>query len=406
MTGKIKIGLFGMYGLYNYGCEAIVRGTYSLLKKAYPDCSVILYTFFPETDKEIVTDLEITVKKVPSKNILKLRRIMNKILRILFIEKQLSLWDAQNVADECDMVFSVGGDIYTIPRNVIDSSKQKRHSSIVEFGEIVLKTKPLIIWGASIGPFGKKEIVSKYYLDHMQKITKIFCREKSTYDYLSENGVTDNISLLPDPAFFVPDVSNSVSKTKPLKIGLNLSPLSVKENFGKDQLGFENEIIRSIISLISIEESEIVLIPHVISPLSESDNDLIYLKKIFQKIPDKFKSKVKIYDLQNGFLGTKDIIRECTIVISARMHCAINAICEGVPTIFITYSQKAKGMSEYIYGNSEWTVNISDIQNLLKEKALSMISKKDTISKEINERMKLIKKEEHIIIEEFKSLIK
>ena len=28
------IGLYGIYGLYNFGCEAIVRGTYQMLKSA------------------------------------------------------------------------------------------------------------------------------------------------------------------------------------------------------------------------------------------------------------------------------------------------------------------------------------------------------------------------------------
>ena len=55
-------------------------------------------------------------------------------------------------------------------------------------------------------------------------------------------------------------------------------------------------------------------------------------------------------------------MRECKIVISARMHCAINAVCENIPTIFLSYSQKSIGMCQYVYGTKEWVVPINNAE--------------------------------------------
>ena len=62
------------------------------------------------------------------------------------------------------------------------------------------------------------------------------------------------------------------------------------------------------------------------------------------------------------------------------MHCAINAICESVPTIFLSYSQKSIGMCKYVYGNEKWTINIREMDKKLLGLALDMLRDKDEIA--------------------------
>lgn len=38
------------------------------------------------------------------------------------------------------------------------------------------------------------------------------------------------------------------------------------------------------------------------------------------------------------------------MVIAARMHCGINAIICGVSAIFLSYSEKSRGMARLVYG--------------------------------------------------------
>lgn len=404
MNKNTVIGLFGMYGLYNYGCEAIVRGTYTLLKKAYPNSEIILYTTYPEKDKVIIEDLDVTVKPIPLKKFYQLKRIINKIFRTINIYKQLDLWNAKNVSKECDIIFSVGGDIYTIPKHLIDTNNY-HYNPIISFGEEVLKHVPFIIWGASIGPFGENKYISNYYFNHLKKVKQIFCREEKTYSYLHNNNF-DNIEITSDPAFYVEVAESKQDKKRKIKkIALNLSELSIREQVGEDSCQMECKIIDAIKDICTIPDIKVVLIPHVICETSDRDNDLIYLNRIYNFLEDKYKDRVEIYTKGDGFIKTKLFLRTCDVVIAARMHCAINAICEGIPTIFLCYSQKGKGMAQFVYGNDKWAVELEDINSNLKNKVLEMMDKENNVKLTIQNKLIEIKQNELLIVEKLKELI-
>lgn len=399
----MRIGLIGIYGLYNYGCEAIIRGTYELTKKAWPDSQIIFYTFNLEEDTLILKDTDINIKQVPIKKYLLLLRIVNKLLRLLSIDKQYNHWDSGKVISELDLVISVGGDIYTIPKYVLKNNLEEKFNPIVEFGKKVIKKIPMFIWGASIGPFGEKQKIKNYYFNHLKDINQIFCREYTSYNYLKSNGLINNIQLCSDPAFYVKSdkIPRKLEKNK-TKIALNLSPLSIKEQVGDTYESFNKDIIEVLQDLSTIENVEITLVPHVKSPLSIDDNDLHYLKQIYESIPVTFKEKVSLLENENGFLETKSFLKTCNIVIAARMHCAVNAVTEGIPTIFLTYSQKSLGMTNHIYGSTYWSIPLLNIKTELKDKVVEMLSKQDAISIEISNRIIEIKNEEETIIELFK----
>ena len=404
---KVKIGLYGILGVYNYGCEAIVRGTYRLIKKAYPDCEITLYTFCLEYDQEKLADIDIKIQKVPMNKFLLCRRIINKLLRIMEVNLQLSIVNAKEVARKCDLIFSIGGDIYAIPQFILDAKVETKYSSIVEFGKTVLRQKPLVIFGASMGPFGNKSKVKRYYFDHLKTATIIFCREVGTYSYLKNNMVTNNIQLSPDPAFFVKEkiIGNKFTKASRFRIALNLSPLSLLALFGKSNESFMADLVESICHIVDIPDIEVVFIPHVVSPLSEADNDLVFLKNIIEMIPSQYRSSISLFETSKGFLETKEYLKTCDMVIAARMHCAINAICEAIPTIFLTYSKKAIDMSQYIYGDTKWAISLLEIKNELKIKAQEMLENRYDISNQIAKRLDEINEDEARIVEILKKMI-
>jgi polysaccharide pyruvyl transferase WcaK-like protein len=282
-----------------------------------------------------------------------------------------------------------------------------KHSAIVEFGKKLIKYTPLVIWGASIGPFGVNNDVKEYYLNHLKDINKIFCREENTFNYLRNNGISSNLELCSDPAFYVKDIEDyrKFLKGDRLRIALNLSPLSIREQIGEHTTSFQEKVVETIKELITIPNCEIVFVPHVISPLSEKDNDLAYLKNIYEMLPDDYKQNVSILEDAEGFMGTKAFLRTCDIVIAARMHCAVNAVCEGIPTIFLCYSQKGFGMAKYIYGHTDWAIQLTEIDKELSSKLLDILSKRHAISDEIKTRISDIRCDESRIIDLFKKLV-
>ena len=60
----MKIGLFGIRGVYNFGCEAIVRGAYEFIKDMWPNAHITYFSYNYEYDKQILDDLNIEIKEV------------------------------------------------------------------------------------------------------------------------------------------------------------------------------------------------------------------------------------------------------------------------------------------------------------------------------------------------------
>ena len=46
------------------------------------------------------------------------------------------------------------------------------------------------------------------------------------------------------------------------------------------------------------------------------------------------------------------------------MHCAINAITMSIPTLFLAYSEKAKGMAEFVYDSKGAVISLADFENI------------------------------------------
>lgn len=188
--------------------------------------------------------------------------------------------------------------------------------------------------------------------------------------------------FLPDPAFQV-RVNNIIAKKK--YIGVNLSPLSMNELYGNFDEGSVESLAVLLTKVYECLDTDLLFVPHVISN-NKNDNDLLFLQNIIEFMEDKMKSHVKIADCNNGFLGVKKQLIECHFVVSARMHCAINAISENVPAIFLSYSKKSIGMCEYIYGSDKWVIDIMNIEEELIDKMKDMMQHKKEISEYLQDR--------------------
>lgn len=352
-----KILLIGILGTYNYGCEAIVRGTFEVIRKVYPDAEISYASYDYKNDCERLKDLDINIVKRPSK--FKRFTLQNVLWKMASILKMpiTRPYDSLSWINGYDTVFSIGGDMYTLSSN----GSYKRDLPLF-FEECQKKGLKYILWGASVGPFSNNPEGEKFYRSHLKKADLIVSRESITTDYLKSIGITKNVCEAPDPAFFVKNIKFQNKKTARKRIGINLSPLSaVHEYNGDTTKAIENQA--EAISRILIEKDwEIFMIPHVVSPRIWED-DLRYLQEIYKKLPDCLKSKVKIIDTDPGFIGLKPILSTLDCVIAARMHCAINSICCNIPVILLSYSEKAKGMCKYVYNDSSRTMPLTGLED-------------------------------------------
>ena len=103
----------------------------------------------------------------------------------------------------------------------------------------------------------------------------------------------------------------------------------------------------------------IFLIPHVINDDNTGDDDYLYLSKIYDRI--KNDRNVVLLPKNVGFCGIKEYLVQCDVIFAARMHCAVNSISCGVPTIFLSYSPKSVGMCKHVYNNMDWVIDMNKL---------------------------------------------
>lgn len=392
----MRIGLFGIGGVYNYGCEAIVRGTTAFINILEQQCHqkqklhVVYYSMNYEYDSKRLADLGIEIIPVKT-NYSFFKKIRNKLMQLCYYEGCELFYDYHKIIDDVDMLFFIGGDIYTIPAVKRENKKYRYANSLAEFGKkAAAKGIPIVLYGASVGPFGHYGKAVKYYRDILKTYRSIICRESIAIDYLQSLSL-DNVIFSPDPAFLVNSIKTEESKKscevdfRQKAIGVNLSPLSLNELYVN---GNKTQIMRMAALLKRIHSEsgrDVLLLPHVISK-DPHDNDADFMKKIVEMFDKEEKSHFSIADYSGGFLGIKHQMKNCEIVVSARMHCAINAIHENIPTIFLSYSQKSIGMCRYVYGDDRWVIDIKKADKELIPAMKDMLVQQEEISRRLRVR--------------------
>jgi polysaccharide pyruvyl transferase WcaK-like protein len=155
------------------------------------------------------------------------------------------------------------------------------------------------------------------------------------------------------------DVQSPAALEGAVRVAFNLSPASVR------QLGHDiHEAARlhadGLRRIMEDAGCKVVLVPHVVCPSYPADDDGSYLNHVRAALPKTLRGEVELIEGDIGFVETKKVLANCHAVVAARMHCAINAMAAGVPTILLSYSQKAIGMAEYVYGSRQWALPVDD----------------------------------------------
>ena len=152
----MRIAIYGIGGLYNYGCEAIIRGSVEFIRRKYSNPEITYYSRSFLEDMSLAKELGINIVSIERKSNL-IKKCISKLIDITelpivpFFTEEFKL-----IVDNSDVVFSVGGDIYTIPKYLRERKHYRYVNYLVKFGEYALEhSVEVVIYGASIGPFGE-----------------------------------------------------------------------------------------------------------------------------------------------------------------------------------------------------------------------------------------------------------
>jgi polysaccharide pyruvyl transferase WcaK-like protein len=242
---------------------------------------------------------------------------------------------------------AIGGDNFTL-----DYGLPLQYFQAVE---VALNSgKPVVLWGASIGPFDRSPDFAEYAARTLCKVHLICARESETLAYLRRIGVHRNIRLVADPAFVLdPAPAQLATKEEAALsrgcIGLNLSPLLARY-WRKGSWAVQ---ARSCLAAIAREfDVPILLIPHVFEP---GNNDHAFMQEILRDLDCPAD---QIILLRPGLNASqlKWVISKVSVFIGARMHAVIAALASHVPTLSIGYSVKAVGINKDIFGHCNWLI--------------------------------------------------
>ena len=186
----------------NRGCEAITRGTMKILGISKSD--VVAYTNDYGLDSSLGLDKIVTLKKLDS---IKDRRtfvvrLKSKLCRTFMKKKyyrfisSLDYKDTLKSVKSTDIELSTGGDMFCYNNNEVIYINDELHKKGVK----------TILWGCSIG----QENLNPEKISTLKKFSKIMARESLTVEALTPVVGSDNISLIPDPAFVLESEEYSI----------------------------------------------------------------------------------------------------------------------------------------------------------------------------------------------------
>lgn len=366
-----KILLVGTGSLLNYGCEAIVQGTYALTREYWPECELIVASDDVDYDTKLFAGYQ-HIRFVPYKRRYSPFRLLMGTLRRIGIGQGSPVRMNWRIMDRYDIFLSAGGDNFA---QAPDGSLYHILLDLMKIGDRSKRLrKTYALWGASVGPFNNKNM--KKVKNHLAKADVLFPREEISFNYLKSIGLNDKNHLVADPAFWMrPDDTELPIKNKSgeLLIGLNLGPLAINHSFADFQSGTKS-IFSALDSLLrNNPRYRFLCIPHVMTDLSGPQDDYSFMQSYIEF--SEFKDRVDILKFGLGARKTKSIVSRCDLLIASRMHCCVAGISTGTPTLFLTYSQKGTGMANYAYGDFNMAFPLIDVSDISLCQKVEMIER-------------------------------
>jgi colanic acid/amylovoran biosynthesis protein len=350
--------LIGNNVYLNRGCEAIVRGTMEILRAEFGEGVTADNGCFGDPElcyRQAAEEGDQGIRRTyplaePRKGFERWVRSVNH-RTFLHLPKSMAirLPGSYGVTAEslrtANAALEIGGDNYSLDYGF--------PVAFVELDRYIQSRRvPVVLWGASVGPFDSRPSLARKLFDHLRSLSAILVRETITEEYLYANGVRENVHLVGDPAFLMapqqPPPSKLPFEIAPTAIGLNLSPLFGRYVCGSKTAQWLSMCVEFVDVLSRKTGRQIVLVPHVTSSRPETD-DHVLLSRIARLAGEKGVSQVFLAGRDLNAAETKWVIGRCAVFAGARTHATIAAFSLRVPTLSFSYSIKAKGLTRLVW---------------------------------------------------------
>lgn len=358
--------LTGHYTFSNRGCEAIVRSTVGLLREQFGEIEVLVpssdiakdHAQWPEAGS---LGVQFVPAYLPAINRywVHLQQLPLPFLKRAGWPFPLPRWLRKTLAS-VDCVLSVGGDNYSLDY-LLPSLLMGLDRCAMDLG------KPVVLWGASVGPFEREPHFLPVIRRHLARMAFIAARESVTVEYLTKLGLGNNVIHVADPAFVLTPEPVDTTPFWPEDpgegiLGLNVSPLLLRYRPAGEPEGRLLDEVASFIRYAVVERKlGVLLVPHVIPhDGAAKNNDAALMAQLLPRLGD-LNNHVRLMDERLNASQIKHVISQCRFFIGARTHSTIAALSSGVPTISIAYSVKAKGINRDLFSHIRYVLDTPDV---------------------------------------------
>lgn len=224
---------------------------------------------------------------------------------------------------------------------------------------VVLK-KPYVLLGHSIWDIDKTP--SKHLFRFVAKrATLITVRDRISFENLRKIGITENVKILPDLAFFL-GINRRKSEYKgllrhKLRVGITVRRWGASHNRYTYLM-----CIRNFIKFLVQEyKATVFIIPHTRGP-NVIEDDLPESKRLYDLVQPEDLAGVHLVEEELSMERLLDLYSSLDILVGTRFHSVIFAVLCGVPAMAISYaSPKARGIMTML-GLERFCIDISDIE--------------------------------------------
>lgn len=374
----------------NRGCEAITKSSVRLIREHYRGVPIINgnehgdYDQIDETEPGVFHHKCSTV--AGGKTRMWLSHLIYRRTRML-VDLSSAGQMVREWAPQCRAVISMGGDLIGL------SHGSQILLQYLFLGLAAQKTrKPFVIWGATIGNLDTGGRLKRIAMDHFRKCDLILVRDEDSAAYLRQNGVSENVRLVADPAFLLEPVEPHVPlpNCAPLEetIGVNL-PSTYGQQGG---LGNYRDMIKLAADCVEritrVTGRPVLLVPHIVAfPENMPGNDTVFLSLVRECLAERgldvplLPSSLRSWEL-------KWVLGKLHAYVGSRMHSVVGAMGSATPTVSIGFSEKYPALNSLLLGHRRFYLSCRDLTaQSCAEKLAELLAERDAVHEQLERRL-------------------
>ena len=309
---------------------------------------------------------------------------------------------------DTDIVLFFNGDIFG------DNSEPRRlRRFALDMLVVAALGKPSMEYVGSPGPF-RASSESRAAKRVLERLSLVLTREALSADLLREGGVSGvPIVTAACPAFLLepapPERVSAILEEEglnfsgPPTIGMNLTAHNFGTSGGNIALETTHQwaslknYARVLQRILDETEANVLLIPHAYyyDPNLGKDvqkNDYTVLQRLYELVDgDRYGKRLRILKGIYSVAELKGILGRLDMYVGGRMHSAIGASSQCVPTVFLAYGHKHRGITRLLKQEKCVCFNqeADDVWAVVRE----TWTNRDQIRRELNETVPVVKRQ-------------